>query len=306
MKIKNNDIKITDIGLLPISIPIRSIGSGTTKIAIVAGIHGEESSSLLIIDRILQTINTKNIGVEINFILAANLLSQVLRTRENPVDKLDLNRVFPGNDNGEVTKKIASNLLRFCLTMNLVIDLHTFEGQCPIVGIDMNSGNKNIKQKSLELIKLINLDCIWQLNFTKDEAKMSGALGPILAEKNIPNFAIEMPEHQIITENQINHISNGIIKVIKKIKSNKKTITPIAIPVINKINIRSQESGIFKSKLSVMKKVKKDETIGDLISLNTFEKTKIKSPCDGLLIVNKNNHLVFTGEILASIGTQAH
>ena len=75
MKIKNNDIKITDIGLLPISIPIRSIGSGTTKIAIVAGIHGEESSSLLIIDRILQTINTKNIGVEINFILAANLLS---------------------------------------------------------------------------------------------------------------------------------------------------------------------------------------------------------------------------------------
>jgi predicted deacylase len=105
MKIKNNDIKITDLGLLPISIPIRTIGKGNIKISIVAGIHGEESSSLLIIDRIIEAINIKNIGVEINFILAANLLSQALRTRENPVDKLDLNRVFPGDDNCEVTKK---------------------------------------------------------------------------------------------------------------------------------------------------------------------------------------------------------
>jgi len=301
MKIINNDIFVNNLGLIPVIIPIRTIRKGNRKIAVIVGMHGEETSGLLVINKVIQKLSNKT-NCEVNFILAANTLSQTMRTRVSPTDLFDLNRVFPGNMGGEISQRIAAKLLEFCLEMDLVIDLHTFDGQCPVVGIFMNSGNNSVKEDCLKSLSSMGVDCIWQLNFnSSDEVKMSGALGPILCDKGVHSIAIEMPGHEIITNTQVDLITSGIVNIINNVPIKAKNT-----PIISKINIRADFSGIFNSKIKVMSRVKKGQNIGNLIRMDDFKKISIMSPEDGLLVVNKNNHFVFTGEILASIGTKAH
>ncbi|TGR60443.1 peptidase M14, partial [bacterium M00.F.Ca.ET.194.01.1.1] len=48
-------------------------------------------------------------------------------SRRSPVDRLDLNRVFPGRPNGSISERTASAVSELLLpTVDMVFDLHSF------------------------------------------------------------------------------------------------------------------------------------------------------------------------------------
>lgn len=303
MKKKILNLKIGEVGILDINIPLIKIGFGKPKVLFLVGIHGNEISGLFVIQRLLDKLKLKT--GELDIIIAANPLAQSLKKRETPLDLKDLNRTFPGNKDKDFTSRLAAKIFAQAQKYDLVVDLHTFEDLSPIVAIFMNHGSNKVKKESLKFIKVLQPDIIWRLNTqTKEEVKLSGALGPKLAEKNIANFAIEMPECFRIDDEQLNRVAGGLQNVLSLLEMTATEFKSIQnkIPIFERRQVHADSSGLFIPQKRLMEKVKRDEIMGQTVSIKNFTKTKIRAPVAGQLIVLKDKDLVNTGDILFTVG----
>ncbi|MBM4402188.1 MAG: succinylglutamate desuccinylase/aspartoacylase family protein [Candidatus Cloacimonetes bacterium] len=303
MKKKLSNLKIGRVGTVDINIPLITIGVGKPKVLLLVGIHGNEISGLFVVQKLLEKLKLKAGGL--NIITAANPLAQALRKRETPLDLRDLNRNFPGNKDRSFTDRLATKIFAEAKKCDLVIDLHTFEDSSPVVAIFMNHGSNKVKKASLKFIKALQPDIIWRLSTqTEEEKRLSGSLGPKLAEIGITNFAIEMPECFRITEEQLERIVMGLLNVFSLLGmiDEKTGSWQDKIPIFERQQVHADRSGLFIPQKKLMEKVKNSEVVAEMISIKNFASSKIKSPFAGQLIVFKEKDLVNTGDTLFTIG----
>ena len=305
MKKNITKIKIGQAGAVSLEIPILKItGSKHGKKAlIVCGIHGNEYTGLLVISNILERI--KDIKGELWIIPSANSLAQALNSRINPLDLYDLNRKFPGNKSKEPTDRIAAEIFDIAKNMDAVLDFHTFEDPTVVTNIFMNCGSNETKKKTLEFIKLFDPDIVWEMNIkSKDELKYVTALGPKLSFAGVPNVAIELPQSYNISSEQIERAVGGTIKVLNSLEITKLSDVKKSrkLLFVEHKEFDSDISGIFVTKRSLLDEVKKGDTVGFVIDITTFKKTKIRSHENGILMVLKDNQFVTTGGRLFTVG----
>lgn len=297
-KIRINQIKVGEVCGLSIPLTKIKIGKGEEKIGILIGIHGDEVSGLLVIEQLIKKLADKTLNKTVVIFPLTNLLAQVLRQRENPLDNKDLNRSFPGNQKGEFSERLANLLLKQLKGFNLVVDLHTFETPCPITAIFMENGSRKVKKKSRQAIEIFQPQVIWKLNLKdQQEVTLSGSLGPILHSLKVPNFAVEMPPHSVINSDEINQVCQGLERLIFDcfIKKEEK------IPIIKRQKILVDESGLFTSVKRVFDQVKKGDSLGTLTKLPNFKSRKITSLFSGFVLTIKKEALVNTGDHLGVI-----
>jgi predicted deacylase len=115
-----------DLPSKPATIPlmIGSVGTGTPRATIIAGVHGDEGPwGALAIQQVLERKRTQLTG-SLQIVFAANPLAVVADKRNSPLDDLDLNRIFPGKDDGSHSERIAAALMPIITDTNVLIDLH--------------------------------------------------------------------------------------------------------------------------------------------------------------------------------------
>jgi len=305
MQKKFSRIKIGQSGAIEINIPLVKILGRTrgSKALILCGMHGDEYTGLLIINKVLEQI--KEISGELWIIPSANPLAHALGSRVTPIDGYDLNRKFPGDRNKELTDRIASAIFGIAKKMDVVLDFHTFSDPTVITSIFMNCGSRKTRNRTLNFVKIFNPDIVWQMNVqSKNELKFVTALGPKISFEGVPNIAIELPQHYEITPEQIRRAVDGTIRVLNEAKiTNMKLERNKRTPIfVEHSEIDSDISGIFISKKSLMEKVKKGDVIGSIIDINTFKKSRVTAHESGVLMVLKNNQFVSTGDRIFTIG----
>ncbi len=302
---KLRKINIGQLGTLSIDIPVLSIGAGPKRVVFLCGIHGDERSGLFVVNKLLPSLKSLN-GV-VDIVIAANPLAQALNQRVSPNDLADVNRMFPGNLEADFTQIMAHKILEFCKGADAVIDLHTFEDTAPIVAIFMNSGSADVRSKSLKLIEVFNPQAVWQLDFTSlEESKLLGALGPILANEGIPNFAVEMPQSFSISEQEIGMVKNGLLRVLHSLGviNEKPAEVKHGFSIFKRKNTRVKTAGLFIPHKTVFTEVKAGDVIGELVSLPMFKGEPVCAPCEGTLLIIKQRNLVSTGDVVFSIGVK--
>ncbi|MBW6441952.1 succinylglutamate desuccinylase/aspartoacylase family protein [Patescibacteria group bacterium] len=302
-----NKITIGKAGSVDVVIPvIKFIGKKEGKKSlIIGGIHGDEHTGLLIIQKLITKIRqSKDINGEIWIIPSANPLAQALKTRLNPLDMLDLNRKFPGNSGKSSTDRLANTIYEIAKKVDFVLDLHTFEDPTVITGILMNCGNTKTKQKNLDYMKLLNPDVVWSLDVrSKEELKYSSSLGPRLAFQNIPNIAVELPQLWDVSYDQINRVVDGIINIFGKLNilNNKVVIVGKELTIVKNIDINSDYSGLFLAKKKLMDKVTAGDVVGELIDIVNFNTKLIKAGTTGYITILKTQSFVNLGDRLFTI-----
>lgn len=296
-------IKIAQIGLQEIELPVISLIANKVgpRVLIISGVHGCELSGVFILNKLLEKLEIQ--AGELHIIPVSNPMAFSLKQRENPTDNKDLNRVFPGNPNGNLSERIAAEIFKFAREMDLVIDLHTFEDPCPIVGIFMNTGTEDVKNKSLKFIKAFAPELVWKITFNSHESDLAGALGPKLSLVNVANFAVETPEHFRITETQLNKVVDGLINVLKTTENISQTPDKNEpLKIFKRQYVKAQKSGMFIANKELFENVKEGDILGELISLDKFEKEKVISQFNGQILISKKRDVVATGDDLMSIG----
>ena len=119
-----------------LEIPLHDFGprEKPPKIAIVSGIHGNELNGIFVLARLADYLKSRleqnDNGPTLRerdrqCIPAVNVLGLHVRTRAWPVDKTDINRMFPGVGFGETTQRIAAAVFERTKSADIRIDIHS-------------------------------------------------------------------------------------------------------------------------------------------------------------------------------------
>jgi len=116
-------------------IPYHDIGppERPPRLALVAGLHGNELNGVFVLSRLASFLNGihngnrsgQHLHERVVIIPAVNVLGVNTRSRTWPFDKIDINRMFPGHAEGETTQRIAAALLQVTSQAYYRVDIHT-------------------------------------------------------------------------------------------------------------------------------------------------------------------------------------
>lgn len=99
-------------------------------LAMVAGVHGFEFASILAAERLAERVDPVTLVGTLVIVRVANIPGFEGRSPNvNPVDRKNLNRVFPGNPQGTQTERIADLIAREVVARSdFLMDVHSGDG----------------------------------------------------------------------------------------------------------------------------------------------------------------------------------
>ena len=108
------------------SLLIGYYGEGQPSVTIIAGVHGDEGPwGAWAISKFLEKIQPDQLEGSIKIVPQSNPSAMEFNSRVSPMDHLDLNRVFPGDNKGSYTERLAYLITDAVIgDADIVIDLH--------------------------------------------------------------------------------------------------------------------------------------------------------------------------------------
>lgn len=109
-----------------VMIPITVVRNGDGPTALLSGAnHGDEYEGPIALFDLAASLKPEEIQGRVIIVPAMNYPAFRTGTRTSPIDKVNMNRAFPGRPDGTVTEKIADYFQRTLLPMaDLVLDIH--------------------------------------------------------------------------------------------------------------------------------------------------------------------------------------
>ena len=113
---------------IPITI-IRGSGPGPV-LGLIGGTHGSEVAPVVALQRVRTLVNPAELRGTLIIVHVANMPSFLGRTiYYSPVDRKNLNRMYPGNPNGTVSERIAHTITTEIIERSdYLIDMHAGDG----------------------------------------------------------------------------------------------------------------------------------------------------------------------------------
>lgn len=195
-------------------VPEGGLKGGEKRISIVTGTHGDELEGQYVCYELQRRIK-ENIGCLTGIAdvyPAINPLGIDSITRGIPGFDLDMNRIFPGSQDGSMPEYIASKIIGDLSGSAAVIDIHAsniFLEEIPQVRI-----NELSRDVLVPLAKLLNIDYIWvHSSATVLESTLAYSLNVI----GTPTLVVEMGVCMRITKNFGDRLVDGIFALMKKL-----------------------------------------------------------------------------------------
>lgn len=104
---------------------VHSFGSGSPVFAFTGGIHGNECTGVYTAARLTEFFHSNPpLRGTVKVIPLVNPAAMRARQRCNPLDGMDVNRVFPGDPNGSLSMRIADAVWKETSDADFIVDLH--------------------------------------------------------------------------------------------------------------------------------------------------------------------------------------
>ncbi len=112
-------------GFLPIPIVVVKNGEGPTAL-FTSGNHGDEYEGQVALTNLAKSLDPSRIKGRVIILTMANYPAALAGRRVSPIDDLNLNRIFPGDPDGTVTRQIAHYIDSELIPLaDFVMDLHS-------------------------------------------------------------------------------------------------------------------------------------------------------------------------------------
>ncbi len=191
------------VGGMPVSTPVMvACGSAPgPTLWVQAAIHGGEVGGTLALARLLRRLDLGAMSGSIVAILAANPLAFRAQTRHSPEDGENMNRLFPGDPAGSVTRQMAHRLMETALaTADAVVDLHSggVEAVVPFYALFWDDGSE-ASQMSERYARSAATPIVWKAQ----DPWLAGAMFTNVTKQGVPAVIIEyggggaMPDEHI-------------------------------------------------------------------------------------------------------------
>jgi len=278
----------------PVRIPYFILDSKTEgpTTGIVATQHGNEFFSIVILKEFLK--KKHSLKGKIIIFPVANPLAYNVKERTSRIDRKDMNRCWPGKENGVITEKMCYGIFRILNRCGSVLDLH--------------NGNDNILdtpqarlyvERYADVRNLVDhLDVPFILLRKKP---LENTLVGSLLNKNITAITVELGEGKRITHNYIDKGLNIIDSFLRYAGNLPEPRLFESIPIDDdKMRIVTAEnSGLFTPNIEQLGE--KTDFLGSLITFPDFSEKRICTPTKGHILSLWVGGVIARGELLARI-----
>ncbi len=284
-------------------IPQSGLNGNEKRISIVTGTHGDELEGQYVCFELQRRIKENYSALKgiVDVYPALNPLGIDSITRGIPAFDLDMNRIFPGSENGSMPEYIASKIIGDLIGSDVVIDIHAsniFLKEIPQVRI-----NELSRDVLVPYAKLINVDYIWiHSSATVLESTLAYSLNSI----GTPTLVVEMGVGMRITKNYGDQLVDGIFALMKELGIWSGETAAPKTPIISEDGevsfINAGSSGVFLPSVEHWKNVKKGDCIGKILNPLTGEVNEtIFAQNDGIVFTLREYPIVSEGSLIARI-----
>ena len=298
---------ITSVGL-PVDeklmIKKNRIGSGQKRISIVTGIHGDELEGQYVCYELQQRIEQDKDKLKgiVDIYPAMNPLGIDSITRGIPAFDLDMNRLFPGNIDGNMTEYLAAGIIKDVAGADCVLDIHAsniYLTEIPQIRI-----NELHADTLIPLAKLANVDFIWVHGAsTVLEATFAHSLNSI----GTPTLVVEMGVGMRLTKAYGDQLVDGIFNLMKEMGIWTGDVTEVREPVISKdpddvCFLNASSSGLFIPEVKHGARLKQGDLIGKIVDpLCGSVLDEVRAPIGGMLFTIRDYPIVDEGSLMGRI-----
>ena len=283
-------------------------GSDGLRVAVVAGIHGDELEGLYVCHLLAAWLERHaDAGIlrgTVELYPALNTLGIDTLTRSLPVFDTDLNRNFPGSPGGDVPHRVANAIMEALAGADLVIDIHAsniFLREIPQVRI-----NQEFAGTLVPLAQKLNMDLIWLHSAV---TVLESTIAHSLNSRGVPCLVVEMGVGMRITPEYCDQLVTGILTVWKEmgviapeVHLPPQTHHPLIADDSNVHYLNAQTSGMFVPSASHWTDVHKGELLGTVVSpFVGVVLSEVRSPVDGILFTLREYPIVYEGSLMARI-----
>jgi predicted deacylase len=220
-------------------------------LAIVAGSHGTEYTSIIALEKLISTLNAAEISGTVIIVPLINIQSFEQKVPHlNPVDKKSMNRWYPGKMDGTQTDRAS-----FLITKQVVeqcdhlIDLHggDLDESLRPYSYWTKTGNEKQDQISREMVLAFGLDTIIISADRPKDPQASRYLENTASTRGKPSITAEAGYAGTVETDDLNALINGCLGVMRYLKMLPGAPAVIEHPVwIEKVvTIASEQTGIF-------------------------------------------------------------
>lgn len=275
------------------------------RITLVSGTHGDELEGQYICYEVSRRINEHPEYLEgiVDIFPALNPLGIDMAHRSVPGINMDLNRMFPGDANGDINERIIAAIIDDIIGSDICFDLHAsdiFVREIPQVRL-----SEEFAERLMPFAKLTNVDMIWMnATATVHEATLAHSLNTM----GVPTMVIELGQGHSINTEYGNQVVEGIFNVMHEMglwKGPKAAVQTPATSGDGEVEfIRSDVCGLFLSMAQHNHYLKKGELIGRIVDPYSGETLRdIFAGKSGLLFTLRIYPVVYEGDLLARILT---
>lgn len=279
-------------------------GGKKKRICIVTGIHGDELEGQYVCYEVNRRINEHPECLEgiVDVYPALNPFGIDTIMRGIPAFDLDMNRIFPGNHDGDMNEALAAEIMKDVEGADLVIDIHAsnmYLTEVPQIRI-----NEITVDSLLPFAKKANVDFVWvHSNATVLESTFAYSLN----DRNTPTLVVEMGVGMRVTKEYGNQLTDGIFNLMKELGIWTGDVKEVKNPIISDgaddvFFLNAPKAGIFVKEKNHGTYVKANDLIGKLVNpLDGDVIEEIKAPGDGWLFTIREYPLAMEGTLLGRI-----
>lgn len=277
---------------------------GMKRISIVTGIHGDELEGQYVCFEVARRIakSFDSLKGVVDIYPAMNPLGIDSITRGIPAFDLDMNRLFPGNIDGNMTEYLAAEIIKDVSGSDLVIDIHAsniYLTEIPQIRI-----NELHEETLVPLAKEANVDFVWVHGAS---TVLESTFAYSLNSTGTPCLVVEMGVGMRITKEYGDQLTDGIFHLMEKLGIwDKKTKEP-RLPIVSKnpddvSYLNASVGGLFVQKARHWEELKQGDIIGSIINpLSGEVLDDVKSPVDGILFTIREYPIVDEGSLIGRL-----
>lgn len=277
--------------------------AGLPRLCIVTGTHGDELEGQYVCYELQRRIHehVEHLTGIVDFYPAANPLGLDTISRGIPMFDLDMNRIFPGSEDGPAAEYIAHELMRDLRGAACVVDIHAsniFLREVPQVRLGENTADR-----LLPFARLLNTDFIWiHAGATVLESTLAHSLNAV----GVPALVVEMGIGLRLTPACGNQLADGLLALMARlgIWSGEVPVgrPPVESPDGEVALLSAERPGMFIPAATLGAKVGRGELIGEIVDpLRGEVVQRVTAPGSGWLFTLREYPACYAGSMLARI-----
>ncbi|MGG5822718.1 succinylglutamate desuccinylase/aspartoacylase family protein [Falsiroseomonas sp. HW251] len=287
---------------MPIGSPVIVLGGAQDgpTLWIQCCVHGAEVGGIVGLHRFIEALDLGSMRGTIIGVLTANPLAFLAQQRNTPFDGENLNRVFPGAEDGPHTRQVAHRLIKAaCSVSDAILDLHSGgdRSHVPHYSLCWADGSDAAK-RAFALAGAADVATVWAAT----DIWLQNSMMAQATRRGVPMVIVECGGAAQVSDEHADLFARSIRSIAAAIGILPGRPVRRARAVVDRCTlVNNTRGGLFEAFIGPGAIVAKDQPIGRVVALDGREVEVIRSPVGPAYVaaIRKTWSAVTSGEMVA-------